>query len=472
MMTMNSKVFSEGKVSKVLLRFAVPSIISLLLLELYNMVDTIFVGRYIGANAIGALTVAFPIQRLIIALGMLISIGASTYVSRSLGEKNLSDLKQTIMNAFIATAAVLAFVTITIYIFRNPIIRGLGASENIFPYAKAYISIILLGSIFQCLGVVAGYIMIALGNTKITLYSNLMGAAANVAVNYLLIVILGFGIEGAAIATVFSQIAACIYALYKFREVKKSFGITFSTDNMKKAVSTDILFGIAAVGFSTFIIEISDAVVAVILNNLLVSRGGDSAIIIVGVITKVSMFMFITIIGISSAMQPIVAYNYGAKNYAKMKKALKVSLITVAGASISFWLVFMIFAKGIIGFFLKDAAILGNAVAAFRLCILVLPVISIYYITIYYYQAIGESRRSFLLSIYRQLVIFIPTALLFVQWFGIAGAWIAYPVSDIISAVTSVYYIRKANNEDYEQESIAVTIPLTNNILVKTRQSA
>lgn len=470
MMSINNKVFNEGKVSKTLFRFAIPAILSLLLLELYNMVDTIYVGRYIGSNAIGALTVAFPIQRLIIALGMLISIGTSTYVSRSLGEKNIAELKQTIINAFIATVIILVTVIMCIFMFINPIVRGLGASEGIFSYAKTYISIILFGSIFQGVGLVAGYIMIALGNTKITLYSNLLGATVNVIINYVLIAILGFGIEGAAISNVISQVVACIYSLYRFREVKKSIQINFTSDNVKKAFSMELVFGIAAVGFSTFIIEVSDAVVAVILNNLLASRGGDGAIIIVGVITKISMFMFITIIGISSAMQPIVAYNYGAKNYAKMKEVLRVSLVTVVCASMSFWAVFMLFAKNIIGFFLKDAAILENAVSAFRVCILVLPIISIYYITIYYYQAIDEPRRSFLLSIYRQLVIFIPVALLFVQWFGIIGAWIAYPISDIISAVTSLYYIKKANNEEYEEESITDSIRKT--ILRETHQRA
>jgi Na+-driven multidrug efflux pump len=218
------------------------------------------------------------------------------------------------------------------------------------------------------------------------------------------------------------------------------------------ALNKSLIGGIAAVGFSTFIIEISDAVVAVILNNLLVSEGGDAAVIIVGVITKISMFMFITIIGISSAMQPIVAYNYGAGNYAKMKEALKMAIITVTIASLAFWAVFMIFASPIIGFFLKDEHLLAEAVVAFRICISILPVIGIYYICIYYYQSIKDSKRSFLLSIYRQMVIFIPTAVLFIQLFGIKGAWLAYPVSDIISFITSIQFIKKASTENYGDE--------------------
>ena len=192
---------------------------------------------------------------------------------------------------------------------------------------------------------------------------------------------------------------------------------------MTESFNVGVLSGIAAVGFSTFVIEISDAIVSVILNNLRVMKGGDAAIITIGVITKVSMFMFITIIGISSSMQPIVAYNYGAQNYYRMKKALKIAIMSVTIASLGFWSIFMTFATPIIGFFLKDTLRLKEAIIAFRICISLLPAVGVYYVCIYYYQAIKQSRKSFLLSIYRQLVIFIPVAIIFVQMFGIIGAW-------------------------------------------------
>jgi putative MATE family efflux protein len=449
---MNEKIFNDEKVGKVLLRFAIPAIISLLVLELYNMVDTVFVGRYVGANAIGGLTIAFPVQRLLISIGMLISVGASTFVARNLGEKNIEGIIQTIMNALILTVITLSAVIFSIFIFKNSIITALGASSNTFPFADEYISIVLIGGLFQGVAMVACYIMTALGNTKITLYSNLLGSVSNIILNYLLIVLLGFGVKGAAIATVVSQFLAFVFVVYKFKEVRRSFKIEFTLNNMKTSIDRSMIAGIAAVGFSTFVIEISDAIVSVILNNLLVSHGGDGAVVIVGVITKISMFMFITIIGISSSMQPIVAYNYGAGNYEKMKEALKITIVAVSIASLSFWIVLMSFASPIIGFFLKDVEILKGAVMAFRICISIMPCIGMYYICIYYYQAIEESKRSFLLSIYRQLVIFIPVAILFIQMFGIIGAWLAYPVSDFISFITSIYFIKKAVNEDYEDE--------------------
>lgn len=442
-MGIDNSIFKEKKVSKILLRFAIPSIISLLVVELYNMVDTVFVGRYVGVNAIAALTVSFPVQRFLTSLGMLISIGASTFVARSLGSGNMKEVKDIIVNTFVLTIVTFLMVCLGIFVFKNSLITALGASSNVYPLADKYISIILIGGLFQCVSMVACYVMTALGNTKIALYSNFIGAIFNILIDYLLVARFGFGVEGAAIATAVSQFIAFAYTAYYFNKVRVKFNIRFTVMNIYKSFNKGLLAEIVAIGFSTFVIEISDAVVAVILNKLLISSGGDTAIIIVGVITKVSMFIFVTIIGISAAMQPIVAYNYGAGNYKKMRETLKVTIKAVTITSLVFGSFLMIFATPIIGFFVKDASILHSAVVAFRISIAVHPVIGIYYICIYYYQAIEESKKSFLLSIYRQLVLFIPLAILFVHMFGTVGAWIAYPVSDMISFVTSIYFIKK-----------------------------
>lgn len=451
-MGMDNKIFTDNRIGRVLLKFAIPAIISLLVSELYNMVDTVFVGRYIGPNAIAALTVAFPVQRFIIALGLLIAVGASTFVARSLGEQNKKSLVKTIMNALTMTFVILVFISLSVFILKKPIITALGASSVIYPLSNKYVSIILIGGIFQCLGVVACYIMTALGNTKITLYSNSIGAITNIIIDFFLVAILGWGVSGAAIATVFSQIVAFIFAMIEFRKVKKSFEIEFTLPMFYRSLNYKIIFGIMAVGFSTFIIEISDAVVAIILNNLLSSIGGDTAIVIIGAVTRVSMFMFITIIGISSAMQPIVAYNYGSENYTKMKKTLKLSILTVTLASIGFWIILMVFTKPIIGFFLKDTLILSKAIQAFRICISVLPAVGLYYIVIYYYQAIGEAKKSFLLSIYRQMLVFIPLVFIMTNFFGVMGAWLSFPISDMISAITSLFFMKKAFSQKFEKE--------------------
>lgn len=448
-MGVDSKIFSEGKVGRVLWKFALPAIISLLVSELYNMVDTFFVGRHVGANAIGALTIAFPIQRLLSSTAMLIAIGASTAVARYLGEKNYGELKKTINTALSLTAVSLIVIPILMYIFLKPILIKMGASDVIYPLARDYVSIVLLGGIFQGLTFVMCFIMNSLGNTKVALYTNSMGAMINVVIDFILVGKFFIGVKGAAIATVISQILAFSFALFQFLKTKNqlhlklSFKINFSITKI-----------IIAVGLSTFVVEISDAVVAVLLNNLLSSSGGDEAIIIVGVITKVSMFMYITILGIASAMQPIVAFNYGSRNFERIKDTVKSAIKSSTFTSFALWAAMMIFTKQIIGSFLLEIEFLDEAVRAFRICISLFPIIGLYYIAMYYYQAMGEAKMSFLLSIYRQIVIFIPLLIVFVALWQVEGAWITYPVTDIIASVTGVVYIRKAN-KDIEKEKIS-----------------
>lgn len=450
-MKIDNMVFAEKNITKLLLKFAIPSVISLLIQELYNMVDTVYVGRYVGVNAIAAMTIAFPIQKLITAIGLLIAVGASTYVARTLGEKNVSELKKIILNSLFLALLTLTFISILTFIFREPILHTLGASEIVYPLANQFVSIILIGGIFQSLAFIYCYIMVSFGNTKMTLYTSILGLVLNIIINYILVVTLKMGIQGSAIATVTSQIFSFIFAYFKFNCVKKVLNIKFSIHSINKTINKTNIAGIISTGFPTFVIEFSDALVALVLNKILYAEGGDAAIVMVGVITKVSMFMFITIIGISSSMQPIVSYNFGAKNYDFIKKAVTIGVKTVTIASFIFWAILMFFSNSIIGSFIMDETLLVNTVNAFRVCISLIPLIGIYYITIYYFQAIGEAKKSLLFSIYREIIVFIPLAILFVQFWGINGAWIAYPVTDAIVALTSAFSLKKTLGEDLSE---------------------
>lgn len=459
-MGINPKVFSTGNTYKVLLKFAIPAMFSLLVTELYNMVDTFFVGRFIGPNAIAALTVAFPVQRFLSALAFLIGVGASTYVSRYSGENSPKKIKHTLTNSLVLTTILLTVVPFIIFLSRNSLLFKLGASDVTFGLTNSYVSIILIGGIFQGLTIVCSSIMTALGNSKVALYANSIGAFLNIIVDLVLVKHVGLGIAGAAIATVLSQIAGFIFILYKFKDVVKHFELKFDFKSLKEDVSFSLIKGLTAVGFSTFVIEISDAVVSVILNNLLIARGGDNAIITVGVITKISMFMFIVIIGISSAMQPIVAYNFGARNHDRIKSTVKSAIKLVTVLSLALGIVLMWAAPQVISLFLTDRALLPETVKAFRICICLLPTVGFYYVGIYYYQAIKEAKKGFILSLFRQIIVFIPLAVIFVSAFGIIGAWIAYPVSDLISAVISFYLISGGKDRKEKSTSLSSNIPV------------
>lgn len=456
-------IFSKNTTTKTLLRFAVPAIITLLVMELYNMIDTVFAGRYIGAAAIAALTIVFPIQKLLTSAGLLIAVGSSTYISRNLGEKNTFEIKKTIINSLSIAFVSMIIMPAFIYIFRKPILYKLGASAATYALAEKYASIILLAGMFQCLGMIMCYIMTSFGNIKITLYVSSAGAIVNTILNYIFIVYYKIGIKGTAISTVISQIIFFALVLYKFSEVFKHFSIKLSIKSILSLLNMDIIYVIVTIGFSTFIVEISDAVVTVISNNLLYSAGGDTAIAVIGAVTKVSMFMFTVIIGISSAMQPIAAYNYGAGRFNKVKETTITSIKIVTITSLALAAIMSIFSNEILGFFIMDKKILILASRALKICISLLPLTGVYYILIYYYQAVGEAKKGFLLSIFRQIAVFIPLAIILVKHLGTLGVWIAYPASDLISALFSVYLLmrssryRKGTNITIKDKNISIS---------------
>ncbi len=440
-MTENEELFAKGNVGKLLLKFSIPAVIALLVNELYNMVDTLFVGRIIGGNAIGALVVVFPIQRIVAAISMMLAIGSSTFVARKSGEGDYKGIADVVKNGISLALATMIPLSILTFIFRDNILTMLGASDNILPYAHDYLSIIIFGSTFLCLTTVMGYIMMALGNRKVTLASTSLGAILNIIIDYILVFKLSYGVKGAAIATVASQFIGFLYANYKFRNIKSEFNLSFGI-NFKR----EIVLGIVTVGFSAFIVEAEDGILLAILNNLLLNHVGDTGVIILGIISKVSMFMFITMLGIGAAMQPIAAYNLGAKNYKRLKKVIKETIIFAFITSAILWGVTFLFSEEIISLFVKDQYLIKESAKAFRVMVAVFPLLSLYYVTIYYYQALGKAKTSFLVSIFRQLIVMLPVSLILVKALnlGALGVWLSYPIADFTSSIVSIFLMKRA----------------------------
>lgn len=440
----DNNLFGREKIGKLLVRFSIPIIISLLVSELYNMVDTLFVGRYVSEKGIGALVLVFPIQRIIIALSMMIGIGTSTAFSRALGAKEDEKSKKIVRNGFTLAIVIMLTLTGLVYFKAEPILRGLGASDSILPYAMDYLSIIILGSTFLSLTIFTSNIMISTGNSRVSIASTSIGAVLNVIIDYVLVKELGFGVKGAAIATTLSQIAGFSYAYYNLRKLKKEHGIKTGLE-----LNPKIFMPIVLVGISAFIIEAEDGILMGVLNKLLSAAVGDSAIIVLGVISKLYMFLFVTMFGIASAMQPIAAYNAGANNYARLKEVMRKTTVYATLSTAVLWAIGMVFTEPIVKLFVMDPEIVAESVIAFRIMIAVFPLISVYYVSIFYFQSIGKPRYSVSVSILRQLVIMMPLSIIMVKAFnmGAMGVWLSYPIADLISTGISFVLIRKESNK-------------------------
>lgn len=458
-MTKRDKLFGQEKISSLLLKFSVAIIIAFLVSELYNMVDTIFIGRTVGGTGIGALVVVFPIQRIIIALSVMIAIGTSTALSRSGGERDKELGEKAIKNGFSISILIMVTITALVFIFSEQILRGLGASGEILIYAKEYLGIIIFGSTFLSLTIFIAKTMIAFGNSRVSITSTSIGAIFNIVLDIILVVYFKMGVKGAAIATASSQFIGFLYAYYCYNKIRK-------TNNISRGFEIDFKFilPILLVGLSAFIIEAEDGIVMAVLNNLLAKNVGESGIIVLGVISKVYMFLFIAMFGIASAMQPIAAYNMGAKNYKRIKTVMtetrKYSFIT----SLAMWALGIIFAPQLMSIFVKDKAIIYESARAFRIMISAFPMISIYYVSIFYFQAQGRAKKSIVISLIRQVVIMIPLSILLVKRFdlGAMGVWLSYPISDILSGSISFLLVKKEGtrlalkvNKQLLQEKVA-----------------
>lgn len=440
----SSKMFGEEKIGKLLIKFSIPIIISFLISELYNIVDTLFVGRNVGGLAIGALVLVFPIQRLIIALSVMISTGTSTAFSRANGEENAEKSKEIFQNGFSLVFLIMISLIVMVSLFKENILVFLGASPNILPLALEYLNIIIFGSIFLSLTILISNICITLGNNKVSIISNAIGAGLNIILDYILIVHFKMGIKGAAIATLISQIAGFSFAFYNYLKISKKYNL-----NTKFNIDKKVIMPILLVGLAGFVVEIEDGVVMGVLNNLLAQTSGDTGIIVLGLVSKLYMFLFVTMWGIASAMQPIASFNVGAKNYKRLKTLMKKTTIYAFLTTTVLWAFGLIFTEQLLSFFVKDALLIEEATKAFRIVISLFPLISIYYVSIFYFQAMGKARTSILISGLRQLIIMIPLSVFFVKVFdlGAMGIWISYPISDFLASLASFMLIRNEGLE-------------------------
>lgn len=431
-------IYNENNIVKAILHFAIPGILSILIAELYNMVDTFFVGRYVGADSIGALSVVFPLQRLIIAISVCLGIGVSNLISRRLGEKRKKDITKytTAVNGL--TLLIILIVSIFTFLFTSNICMFLGARDNILLYSTNYLRIVMFGSVFLAFTTVFGYMNIAYGNMKVMLLASSIGIFINIIVDYFLIKNLHMGIKGAAIATISSQFISFVFSLIFVKKLQRK-----NNFSLIPRLDFNISRNILAIGFSSFIIEFSDAILISVLNHLLLPVGGNDAIILIGVKTKVSMFMFVAMIGVSSSIQPLISYNYGAKDFLKIKKILKTGFVFVFSLSTIIWIFMNYNISLIIGLFLKDERLLQMATDSFRYVILVFPILSFYYICIYFFQSVGKEKYNFFLSIYRETLLYIPIVIIMIGKFGVLGAWITYPIVDFISAITGFILLLK-----------------------------
>ncbi len=430
----------EEKISKLLVNLSLPATIGMIVNALYNLVDTIFVGRGVGAIAIGGLAIAFPIQMVIMAFAQMIGIGAASSISRSLGAKDIEKADYVAGNSFLCVIVLSSIIAAIGLIFTEPILMLFGSTKTILPYAKDYIIIILWGSIFFSFAMSSNNLIRAEGNAKVAMTTMLIGAILNIILDPIFIFIFKLGIKGAALATIISQFISFLYILKYLYSGKSSLKVKLHHLRPKMPIIIEIL----TVGSAAFFRQVTGSVVAIVVNNSLRIFGGDIALIIAGILHRVIMFVFMPLFGVIQGMQPIVGFNYGAKKLDRVKEAIKLSLIITTAIATFGWLIAELFPFAIISVFTREAEVIEKGSTIIRIVLSMIPVIGIQIVGAAIFQSLGKAVPSLILSLLRQVLLFIPLVIILPRIFGLGllGIWLAYPAADILSVILTALFLR------------------------------
>ncbi|MFP4654151.1 MAG: MATE family efflux transporter [Methanohalobium sp.] len=436
------KLLNNEKVSNLLLKLSAPAIAGMLIQALYNIVDTIFVGQALGdasAQGIGGLTIAFPVQMIMAGLGLIIGIGGASMISRNLGSNNIERAEKTLGNVILLILVFSTLITLIVSFYINPIMKAFGATETTLPYAVDYLRIITYGCIFFIFAMATNNIVRAEGSANIAMFTMVIAGITNIILDPIFIFWFGWGVKGAATATIISQFIGSLFLIYYLFSGRSIMGL-----HLKNLVPQfDIIKENIAIGLSPFARQSASSLMVVVLNNILAVYGGDVSIAVFGIINRLFMFIFMPMIGIVQGLQPIVGFNYGARNFERVMESVRLSvIITTVMASIGFAVLYA-FPEQLFGVFSNDQALISSGESAIRIMVLVVPLASFEFIGATLYQSIGKAKPSFILSVSRQVLFLIPLVIILPLYLGLEGIWIAFPISGFLSFLLSIFMMNR-----------------------------
>jgi putative MATE family efflux protein len=433
----NAKRLGEEKINKLLFSFSLPAIIGALVNSFYALIDRIFVGQFVGKEAFAGVGITFPIGLVLMAFGMLIGIGTTARVSIKLGEQKPDEAEQILGNAF-TLQLLFSFVLAAVGLFfLDDLLYLFGASAEILPYAKQFISIILIAAIFQFVGFGLNGIIAAEGNPRLSMLTMILNAGINIVLLILFIRVLKWGVAGSALATLIAQAVSATWVVGFLRSKKSMLKLRLKNMPLKK----EIVLGIFSIGMSPFAMQIAASLVMAVLNKRLTQYGGDAAIGAMNAIFGTTIFMIMPIIGISQGAQPIIGYNYGAKLYKRVKKTLKAAILVATIYAVCVSVLMQSMPHFFIQLFTSDPEIVAIGTHGIRIYTMMLWVIGFQIISANFFLSIGKAWISLLMNMLRQVIILIPLLIILPPIFDLNGVWVAVPISDITAALVTAIFV-------------------------------
>ena len=444
MSKISSSQLGSEPIGSLLIKQAVPASIGILVMSLNIVVDTIFVGQWIGAVAIAAINVVLPVSFFIGALGMAIGIGGSSIISRALGAGDKGKALRTCGNQLSLTLLFsVSFVLMGLY-FVDTLVPSFGGKGAIFEPAKVYYKIVLYGVPFLALCMMGNTVIRAEGKPKFAMYAMMIPSVGNLIMDYLFIYILDWGMAGAAWATSISYVLCFGYVLYFF--LSKHSELKLKLPHLLLQLS--LVREIGALGFVTLARQAVVSIIYLLVNNILFNLGGESSVAVYAIIGRMLMFALFPVLGVTQGFLPIAGYNYGAHHYERVRETINTSIKYASLLATIVFLLIFIFPETIVKVFTSDVIVVENTPNAMRWVFAATPIIALQLIGAAYFQAIGKAIPALLLTLSRQGFFFIPLVLLLPRFYGENGVWISFAIADVLSTIVTGYFLNKEIKKD------------------------
>ena len=432
-------------IRSLLMKYALPGIIAMTASSLYNMVDSIFIGHGVGAMALSGLTVAKPFMDICAAFGTLVGVGASSLVAIKLGEKDYRSANDVLANVILLNVLLGALVMAVGLYWLDPILYAFGASDVTITYAREYMEIILWGNILTHIYYGLNSMLRSIGHPKIAMYATIVAVVTNIILDPIFIFVLDMGVRGAALATMISQLVSVIIELVIFLNPKEVIYFHRGIWRLKR----DITMRALGIGTAPFLMHMASCFVVIVLNNQLKRYGGDMAIATFGITNRFMFFFAMVVMGLNQGMQPIVGYNYGAKLFDRMTRALKLTAMCATCVMGVLWLFGLIWPEGFIRLFTHDELLIAQSIAPARVMLCTMVMVGFPMVVGNFYTSIGLSGKAIFLSLTRQVIFLIPCILLLPLLFQtlnftpIWGVWWSLPLCDALAAVLAAIILNR-----------------------------
>jgi len=426
-------------IGKLLVKQAVPASIGILVMSLNILVDTIFVGNWIGSIAIAAINVVLPVSFFIAALGMSIGVGGSSIISRALGAVNKNKALKTFGNQISLTVVLTTILVVFGLYYIDDIIPAFGGKGAIFEPAKIYYRIVLYGIPLLALCMMGNTVIRAEGKPKFAMYAMLIPSVGNLALDVLLIKVFDFGMAGAAWATTISYALCFLYIIWFFLSKKSELKINISHFGLDRKIVSEI----SSLGFVTLSRQAVVSITYLLMNNILYDFGGETSVTAYAIVGRMLMFALFPVYGITQGFLPIAGFNYGAQKYDRVKLSIATAIKYAAALATIIFVLLMVFPEFITRLFTQDSEVIKETPSAMRWVFAATPIIAVQLIGAAYFQAVGKVIPALLLTLTRQGFFFIPLIFILPKFYGEVGVWMAFPVSDVLSTIVTAYFLNR-----------------------------